>query len=242
MQYYYPPKPSGLDRFAPPVTRLLIFTNVVLLLLQHLLPSRFGFDITSILGLHYFEATRFEWYQLVTYMFLHSTDSLWHILNNMFMLWMFGSVLERYLGREKFLLYYLTTGVVAGLVQEAVWYLDFHELTAYRDQLVNIGGGIVDYGQAILNMPLTVGASGAVFGLLLAYGVYFPNAEMYFIFLPVPIKAKYMVLLFGLFELFQGVHATGSTIAHFAHLGGMLGGILLIWYWRRKHRPTNPFV
>lgn len=237
MQYYYPPRPSGLDRFAPRVTRILIFLNIVLWVCQRILPAR-GIDITDCLGLHYFEGSAFSPIQLVTYMFLHSTESIWHLLNNMFMLWMFGSVLERYWGERRYLCYYIVTGVTAALVQEVVWYFDFHELTAYLDQFVDMGGGFVHYGRDILNMPLTVGASGAVFGLLLAYGVSFPNAEMFLFFLPIPIKAKYMVLLFGLYELFQGVHATGSSIAHFAHLGGMLGGIILLWLWR----PKRPFI
>lgn len=235
MHYQYRPEYSALDRFAPRITRILIFVNVVMLLLQHLLPTRLGINLTDMLGLHYFEADRFAPYQLVTYMFLHSTHSLWHLLNNMFMLWMLGSMVERYLGEQRYLLYYLTSGIIAGLVQEAVWYFDFHELSAYRDQLVNIGGGIVDYGRAILNMPITVGASGAVFAILLAYGMFFPNAELFLLFLPIPIKAKYFVILLGLYELFQGVHATGSSIAHFAHLGGLLGGLFLILMWRRRH-------
>lgn len=233
MQYYYS-QPSALDRFAPRITRMLMFLNIALYLAQRIFPRSLGVDVTDMLGLHYFQAERFELYQFFTYMFLHSTESIWHILNNMFMLWMFGTVLERYLGERRYLTYYLTAGLTAALVQELVWYFDFHELTKYHDELVNIGGGLIDYGRNILNMPITVGASGAVFGLLLAYGVYFPNAEMYFMFLPVAIKAKYMVLFFGLYELFQGVHATGSSIAHFAHLGGMLGGALLLYLWRRR--------
>lgn len=236
MQYYYPPQPSGLDRFAPRITRMLIFINIVILMLQHILPARLGINLTDILGLHYFEADRFAPYQFISYMFLHSTQSVWHLLNNMFMLWMLGSVLERYMGEQRYILYYLTSGVLAGLVQQAVWYYNFHDLTAYADQLVNIGGGIVDYGRVILNMPITVGASGAVFALLLAYGVFFPNTMMFLLFFPIPIKAKYFVILLGLYELYSGVYATGSDIAHFAHLGGMLGGLLLILLWRRTHQ------
>lgn len=236
MQYYYPPQPSGLDRFAPRITRMLIFINIVILMLQHILPARLGINLTDILGLHYFEADRFAPYQFISYMFLHSTQSVWHLLNNMFMLWMLGSVLERYMGEQRYILYYLTSGVLASLVQQAVWYYNFHDLTAYADQLVNIGGGIVDYGRVILNMPITVGASGAVFALLLAYGVFFPNTMMFLLFFPIPIKAKYFVVLLGLYELYSGVYATGSDIAHFAHLGGMLGGLLLILLWRRTHQ------
>ncbi len=236
MQFYYPPQPSALDRFAPRVTRILLFLNIAIWFAQRLVPGALGIDLTELLGLHYFEADRFSLFQLVSYMFLHSTDSVWHLLNNMFMLWMFGSVLERYWGEERYILYYLTTGISAALLQELIWYMDFHEIVAYKDQMVQIANGMTMLGRELLNMPTTVGASGAVFGLLLAYGMCFPNAEMFFLFFPVPIKAKYMVMLFGAYELFQGVHATGSQIAHFAHLGGMLGGIVLIYLWRRRHR------
>lgn len=240
MQYYYEQQPSGLDRFAPPVTRMLIFLNVVVWVLQQIVPSRLGINLTDILGLHYFEADKFEFYQLVSYMFLHSTSSVGHLLSNMFSLWLMGSLIERYWGETKYILYYLTTGVFAGLVQEAVWYYDFHEVTRYAEQLVEVPGAGTFLGRELLNLPLTVGASGAIFGILLAVGVMFPNMPMFLLFFPVPIKAKYFVLMLGLYELFQGVHATGSSIAHFAHLGGMLGGIILIYLWRKHHR--NPFV
>lgn len=240
MQYYYEQKPSGLDLFAPPITRMLIFLNVVVWILQQLLPSRLGIDLTDILGLHYFEADKFQLYQLVSYMFLHSTSSVGHLISNMFSLWVTGSVIERYWGERRYLLYYFVTGICAGLVQEAVWYYDFHEVTRYTQQIVEVPGLGAILGRELLNLPITVGASGAIFGLLLAVGVVFPNAPMYLIFFPVPIKTKYYVLLLGLYELFQGVHATGSSIAHFAHLGGMLGGGLLIYLWRKHHH--KPFV
>lgn len=240
MQYYYPPQPSGLDRFAPPVTRMLIFLSLVCWGLQQLLPSRLGIDLTDLLGLHYIEAEKFGLYQLLSYMFLHSTASIGHLFNNMFSLWLMGSLLERYWGEQRYIFYYLTTGVFAALIQELVWYYDFHEVVAYTDKLVEVPGAGMFLGRELLNLPITVGASGAVFGVLLAVGVLFPNMPMFLFFLPIPIKAKYFVCLLGAYELFQGVYATGSSIAHFAHLGGMLGGAILIYLWR-KHRGT-PFV
>ena len=164
-----------------------------------------------------------------------------HILNNMFMLWMFGSVIERYWGPKRFLIYYLITGITAALTQQIVWAIDLSSVTSGAYQSVNLGdNGIIPVAE-FLNMPTTVGASGAVFGLLLAYGMLFPNSEMYYLFLPIPIKAKYIVLLFGAYELFSGVHATGSNVAHFAHLGGMIGGIILILLWRRKKIISGPY-
>ena len=232
---------SPLERFAPLVTRNLIFINLIVWLAQLVLPKSLGFDITDWGALHFYYGSAAHFYQYITYMFLHSTDSLMHILNNMFMLWMFGSVIERYWGPKRFLIYYLITGITAALTQQIVWAIDLNRVTSGAYQFVKLGdNGIIPVAE-FLNMPTTVGASGAVFGLLLAYGMLFPNSEMYYLFLPIPIKAKYIVLLFGAYELFSGVHATGSNVAHFAHLGGMIGGIILILLWRRKKIISGPY-
>ena len=232
---------SPLERFAPLVTRNLIFINLIVWLAQLILPKSLGFDITDWGALHFYYGSAAHFYQYITYMFLHSTDSLMHILNNMFMLWMFGSVIERYWGPKRFLIYYLITGITAALTQQIVWAIDLSSVTSGAYQFVNLGNNQIIPAAEFLNMPTTVGASGAVFGLLLAYGMLFPNSEMYYLFLPIPIKAKYIVLLFGAYELFSGVHATGSNVAHFAHLGGMIGGIILILLWRRKKIISGPY-
>ena len=232
---------SPLERFAPLVTRNLIFINLIVWLAQLVLPKSLGFDITDWGALHFYYGSAAHFYQYITYMFLHSTDSLMHILNNMFMLWMFGSVIERYWGPKRFLIYYLITGITAALTQQIVWAIDLSSVTSGAYQFVNLGNNQIIPVAEFLNMPTTVGASGAVFGLLLAYGMLFPNSEMYYLFLPIPIKAKYIVLLFGAYELFSGVHATGSNVAHFAHLGGMIGGIILILLWRRKKIISGPY-
>lgn len=232
---------SPLERFAPLVTRNLIFINLIVWLAQLVLPKSLGFDITDWGALHFYYGSAAHFYQYITYMFLHSTDSLMHILNNMFMLWMFGSVIERYWGPKRFLIYYLITGITAALTQQTVWAIDLSSVTSGVYQFVNLGNNQIIPAAEFLNMPTTVGASGAVFGLLLAYGMLFPNSEMYYLFLPIPIKAKYIVLLFGAYELFSGVHATGSNVAHFAHLGGMIGGIILILLWRRKKIISGPY-
>lgn len=232
---------SPLERFAPLVTRNLIFINLIVWLAQLVLPKSLGFDITDWGALHFYYGSAAHFYQYISYMFLHSTDSLMHILNNMFMLWMFGSVIERYWGPKRFLIYYLITGITAALTQQIVWAIDLSSVTSGVYQFVNLGNNQIIPVAEFLNMPTTVGASGAVFGLLLAYGMLFPNTEMYYLFLPIPIKAKYIVLLFGAYELFSGVHATGSNVAHFAHLGGMIGGIILILLWRRKKIISGPY-
>lgn len=239
--YYHERKPGALERFAPRITRNLIFINVIVWIAQMAFPRALGLDLTDLLGLHYWQGSSFRLYQLVSYMFLHSTDGFIHILSNMFMLWMFGSVIERFWGERRFIIFYLITGITAGLTQEIVWSASFYEMTQGAIQLVDIGGGNIIPLSELLNMPLTVGASGAIFGLLLAYGMLFPNTAMYYMFIPIPIKAKYLVVLFGLYELFSGVHASGSNVAHFAHLGGMIGGIVLILLWRKKGIISGPY-
>lgn len=145
-------------------------------------------------------------WQLITYMFLHG--SLGHIFFNLFALWIFGTAIENTIGTKKFAQYYFLTGVGAGIL---------HFL-------------ITGSGAAV------IGASGAVFGLLLAFGMMFPNREIFFLFIPVPIKAKYFVIMYGAFELMMGVSSLQTGIAHFAHLGGMVVGFFLIRYWKL---PTN---
>jgi membrane associated rhomboid family serine protease len=157
------------------------------------------------------EGSRFEPWQLVTYGFLHDPQFLPHILFNMFGLWMFGSVLEREMGGRRFLVYYMTCVIGAGIVQ-----------------LVFAGSQDVAYP--------TVGASGGVFGILLAYGLLFPNRKVMLLFPPIPMKAIHAVLLFGLLELFLGFSGLAPRIAHFAHLGGMLFGFLLLIFWGRRRR------
>lgn len=230
-----------MERFAPLVTRNIIFINIILWLLQRIMPNMMGIDLTDILGMHYWQAGSFRLYQMVTYLFLHSTSDFFHLLGNMFMLWMFGSVIERFWGSHRYLIFYIITGITAALTQQFIWHLELHDVASNVNILYNIGGGELLRAEELLNLPITIGASGAVFGLLLAYGMLFPNAEMYYMFLPIPIKAKYIVLLFGLYELFMGVKATGSSIAHFAHLGGMVGGIVLILMWRKKGLIDGPY-
>jgi membrane associated rhomboid family serine protease len=147
----------------------------------------------------------------------------------MFSVFMFGRTLEMVWGGKRFLFYYITTGIGAGLVQEAAWFIEFgsaiqHDVTIWGWEQV----------APALNGLVTIGASGAVFGILLAFGMLFPNMPLYLMFIPIPIKAKWFVLGYGLIELFLGVSATSDGIAHFAHLGGMLVGIILILYWRKK--------
>ena len=152
-------------------------------------------------------------WQFITYMFMHA--SLSHIFFNLFALWMFGQAIENFWGTKRFAIYYFLTGIGAGLLH------------------VFINSDPVATSQGMQYIP-TVGASGAVYGILLAFGMMFPDRPIMLIFLPIPIKAKYFVAFFGVIEFFSGITSTNSNVAHFAHLGGMLVGFILIKYWGLK--------
>jgi membrane associated rhomboid family serine protease len=152
----------------------------------------------------------------------------------MFALWMFGRTLEMVWGPKRFLLYYLVCGVGAGLAQEGVQYLQYvTTLQAY--DAVNTGSDIIPMSE-YLNYLTTVGASGAIYGILLAFGMLFPNVEMFVFPLPFPIRAKWFVGGYAAIELLLGLASSGDGVAHFAHLGGMLFGLILILHWRKSHR------
>ena len=197
-----------------------------------------GVDLNGLLGLHFFMASDFRVYQFLTYMFLHG--SFTHILFNMFALWMFGSVIERVWGPKKFLFYYIVCGVGAGIVQELVQYGSYmaQGLAAY--QYVNMGGAQISMNSYI-NMWTTIGASGAVYGILLAFGMIFPNERLFIIPFPFPIKAKWLIVGYIVIELFSAMSGPGDGVAHMAHLGGMLFGFLLIRYWRKHPDSSQRF-
>lgn len=204
----------------PTITKNLLIINI-LCFAATFVAERYGINLSNLLGLHFFKADNFNVLQLFTYMFMHASFS--HIFFNMFALWMFGQILERVWGPKRFLLYYIVCGVGAGLVQEVVQYVDY---TMYTNE------GII-IPMSILNQMTTVGASGAVYGILLAFGMLFPNERMFIFPLPVPIKAKYFIGIFFVIELLQGF-AMNDSVAHFAHLGGMIFGFFLIMHWKRQ--------
>lgn len=209
------------------------------------IPGKIGVDVLNLGGLHYFLAPAFNPIQLLTYMFMHSTSTFMHLFFNMFTLWMFGMTLERVMGTARFLFFYITVGIGAGLFQELVWsftwegsFLNWVTMSSGAPKEVVkemfAMGKLVDWQNAFLNnFQVTIGASGAIYGILLAFGMLFPNRQLYLMFVPVPIKAKYMVLGYGGIELLLGI-AANDDIAHFAHLGGMLFGFLLLYYWKKK--------
>ena len=226
-------------REIPVVTKNLIAINV-LMFLALLAFERSGIDLNNLLGLHLFLAPDFRPYQLVTYMFMHGGFT--HILFNMYAVWVFGSILERVWGSSRFLLFYIVTGVGAGLVQELVQYL-YYSMNLAQYAQVNMGGGFIVPMAEYLNLWTTVGASGAVYGILLAFAMTFPNEQLFMIPFPFPIKAKYFVIIFCVLELLLGLsNNAGDNVAHFAHLGGMLFGFLLILYWRKNGKISGPYV
>ena len=206
---------------APPVVLNLIIINGLFFMAMGLVqPARIW--LVEHLGLFNPESPLFHTWPAVTYMFLHG--DFWHLFFNMFALWMFGRTLEHALGSQRFLTYFMACGIGAALLQMGVGWLEYRHVAA-------------EYGtfaaHALLRIP-TVGASGAVFGLLLAFGVLYPNAVILLMFPPIPMKAKWFVVVYGLIELFLGVSGGQPGVAHFAHVGGMLWGLLLLWWWKRR--------
>ncbi len=211
-----------LQRPLPPLTKNLLILNIVMFGLTYVVFDEH--EMTNMLGLHYYEFSTFKPLQLFTYMFMHG--GLMHIFFNMMGLYMFGAPLEERLGPQRFLLLYLVAGFGAAILQLAIYHYEFQPL-------------IATYGlsevENMMDVPM-VGASGSLFGLLAGFGMLFPNVELLMLFLPIPIKAKYFVMIYGAIELFSGIAGrAGDNVAHFAHVGGAIFGFLLIRYWKSKH-------
>lgn len=210
----------------PPVIKNLIIINVMMLIITTL-SGNFMYETFA---LFYFKSDFFKPYQLVTHMFLHG--GLFHLVFNMYALILFGVNLERIWGSEKFLLFYMVTGIGAALLHSLALHIE-----AVHYHKIALAGNALAYNayQVLLSTP-TVGASGAVYGVLLGYGMLFPNNRFMLLFPPVALKAKWLVIIYGAGELILGLSNRGSSIAHFAHLGGMLFGFLLIIYWKRHNK------
>lgn len=212
----------------PTITKNLLIVNVVVFLATYLFRTM-GVDLNNVLGLHFFLAPDFHIYQLFTYMFAHGGFS--HIFFNMFALWMFGCIVERTWGAKKFLTYYIVCGVGAGLFQELAQFAIASEQLPHFTLAQTMK--VANANAAFLNLWTTVGASGAVYGILLAFGMLYPEERIFIFPLPVPIKAKWFVMGYAAIELFMAYSSTGDGVAHLAHLGGMVFGFFLIRYWRR---------
>jgi membrane associated rhomboid family serine protease len=227
---------NGFGPFSniPSVTKNVIIISALAWLACLVLPS-VGLHPIKLLGLHFPGTPDFNLFQPVTYMFLHDTSSIGHLFFNMFAVFMFGSTIESTWGQKRFLTFYIVTGVGAGIVQEIVWLITLNvnplDILRYPPEAFSD-----------LNELITIGASGAVFGILLAFGMLFPNVSLYIMFIPVPIKAKFVVLGYGLIELLLGISASAhDNVAHWAHLGGMLFGFFLIKYWKTKDQQNGNF-
>ena len=214
--------------YLPPVIKNLLIING-LAYFASITFAQMGTDLLSMFGLYLPQSEHFQPYQLVTHLFFHDLSNFSHIFGNMFALWMFGMSLENLWGSQRFFIFYFVTGIGAALCHLGVTMVDFYQ---HGDELVHVWGKTITYSEYLLRTP-TVGASGAVFGLLLGFGMTFPEQRIYLYFL-MPIKAKYFVAIYGLFELFAGFANQGSNIAHFAHIGGMVFGYLLLRYWKRN--------
>ena len=238
----------------PVVTKNLLAINVVMFLAL-IVADKNGIDLNNILGLHFYMSEEFHPYQLVTYMFMHGGFS--HLFFNMFALFMFGRTLEYVWRPKRFLIFYVVAGLGAAFVQELVGAVRFYNLVegVDADKLAIVfeeGAAALREGKnfiipklAELNLVLnsqTVGASGAVYAILLGFGMLFPNERMFVFPVPFPIKAKYFVIGYALIELYMGTMGTPDGVAHFAHLGGMLFGFFLIKLWRNKGEIGGPYV
>lgn len=246
-------------RNMPGVTKNLLIINIVIWLAMALVTPINNF-LAQYGALYYFTSDNFLPTQLITYMFIHA--SFVHLFFNMFALFMFGVTMERVLGGAKFLFYYVSCGLGAALVQEGVFAIMIHHYasvfenagsvtallshsTVTNAELMRIGVSPLEpVIQTIFNLfhTPTVGASGAIFGILLAFGFMFPNIRIYLMFPPIPMKAKVFVLVYAGIELVLGIYNNqADTVAHFAHLGGMLFGLLILLYWRKKRIIGGPY-
>jgi len=237
-QYYRP------NRF-PPVVKNLIIINALVFVAQITFGSDPGNWIENTFALHDVRSVFFQPHQLITHMFMHGNFE--HILFNMFALWMFGSLLENHWGPKRFIQFYVISGLGAAVLHLIVLYFEMASTYEYirslpgdlQLQLLRAPGYSTVEGALInpLNTP-TLGASGAVFGCLAAFGYLFPNSLIYVYFL-IPIKAKWFVIIYGALELWLGFrNSAGDNVAHFAHLGGAIAGLIMVIIWNKTNRKT----
>lgn len=242
----------------PPITKNLLIINVLFFLATYILGSR-GIDLYTYLAAFYPESVNFHPWQIITHMFMHG--DIGHLIFNMFALWMFGSVVETSLGSKRFIILYF----LAGLGSFALFnYVNYLQVSQLKETLIGLDVNINEFiqnlkfdGSGTFSVPVTsnmeavekfamyyispmVGASGAIYGILIAFGVLYPNAKLALIFFPVPVKAKYFMPIMIVAEFFMGLqNYSWDPIAHFAHLGGALIGFILVRYWKKNFYRTN---
>lgn len=220
----------GRFQVLPVVIKNLIIINALVWLAQVTI-GRDLLSIEDLFALHHFSSVHYHFWQFITYMFLHSSDSFFHILFNMFALWMFGSTLENLWGPAKFLAFYLVCGLGAGLTQAIALTYDISQYNAMFEA-GQIGAAELF---ALINVP-TLGASGAVMGIFAAFAYTFPNSQMIILPIPFPIKAKWALLGLGVLDVLGGISSESTGIAHFAHLGGAAVGIIIVMIWNKRNR------
>ena len=230
-------RPGNFSELPEVVKNLLILNGLFFLATVSL--SNLGIDLVKILGLHQFQSTDFRPHQLITHLFMHGNFT--HLFFNMFALWMFGKILENVWGSKRFLIYYMITGIGAASIHLLISQYQIISISNQIPEMVNLAiegryNPSIPISKKLTQLIITptVGASGAVFGLLLAFGMLFPNALLYLYF-AIPIKAKYFVIGYGFIELYAGIsNNPADNVAHFAHLGGMIFGFFLIKYWKNN--------
>mgnify|MGYP006200583327 CR=1 FL=1 len=240
MRHYSEYRPGGFG-YLPVVTKNIILINVVLFLGTIVLRQTQGIDLNNYLALHHHLAPNFKPYQFVTYIFMHG--SFQHILFNMFGVFIFGQVLEQVWGPKRYLIFYLLTGLGAAVVQYIIMHMEVQmvltELNSYIESPVSSSDDkayAIEQKFRYLNMKKILGASGSLFGLLGGFGMLFPNRYIYLYFM-FPVKAKWLVIGYALIELFSGLRNDPiDNVAHFAHIGGLVVGVIIIMVWRRKSR------
>ena len=225
-QQYSPPKFNIL----PPVCKNLLIINVIAFLATYVFRMR-GIDLSDIFGLHFFASNNHYFWQYITYAFFH--DNFSHLFFNLFAVWMFGYTLENIWGQKRFIIFCLVSCLGAALAQQITYYFMYSDLVNGVYSGVNIGNGITISTAEFLNNLNTIGASGVVFGLLAAFGAMFPNSTIYLYFF-IPLKTKWFVIGYIVLELINGISTTSDGVAHFAHLGGAVAGLILLWFWKRQ--------
>ena len=225
MSYYSYENRGGFMSNVPVAVKNIIIINVLVMIMTAL-NENFMYEKFA---LFYSTSPFFHWWQPLTHMFMHG--GFWHLFFNMYTLWIFGSVLERVWGTKKFLIFYFVTGLGAALIHTGVEWLQMQNWISEAAA----GSYAAQMSIHTLKMTPTVGASGAIYGVLMGYAMLYPDSVLTLIFPPISLKAKWFVLIFAAIELLTGVTGTGGGIAHFAHLGGLIFGFLLIWYWKKKH-------
>lgn len=236
MSYNDPYRPSGFGHL-PMVTKNIVIINVILFVLTLLLQQTQQIDLNKYLGLHYHLAPDFRPHQFITYLFMHG--SITHLVFNMFGVFIFGQVLEQVWGPKRFLIFYIITGLGAAVTQYIINHFQITEVLAEVNEIIRNSrdnaevADLIQRKEYYLNNNIIIGASGSLFGLLGAFGMLFPNRLLYIYFF-IPVKAKWLVIGYGAIELFSGLSNNAmDNVAHFAHLGGLFVGLIMVLIWRR---------